>query len=211
MNGVWTPVELEIVETLTRRVCLMSGSQVADVDWSGGESVNHLGSLLNRLLAADLLQRTIVNVHPRISLDEPLVAWQPGADQPDLQRARATIKDRWHQPTEPTEVYWATRRAANLFGSTSGDLPDLFHRDHDLLLAEVYVFYRRHRDPLAKRWLGIGVIPQAGCGIKNPDALLFGDDGRPARAVESSGHSGLRQLECFHEHCVSFDLPYEIW
>jgi len=211
MSGVWMPAEMEIVEALTRRVAVMSDGQLFDVGWSGSESVHQVGSSLNRLLKAGLLQRTIVNVHPRVLLDKPLVAWRPGANLPDLQRARATIRDRWQQPTQPTEVYWASKRAANLFGSTSRDLPDLFHRDHDLLLAEVYVFYRRHRDSQAKSWLGTGVIPQASLRTKNPDAILFGDDGRPACVIESSGHCGLKQLESFHEHCVCFDLPYEIW
>ncbi len=211
MSSVWMPAEMEIVEALTRRVAVMSDGQLFDVGWSGSESVHQVGSSLNRLLKADLLQRTIVNVHPRVLLDKPLVAWRAGANLPDLQRARATIRDRWQQPTQPTEVYWASKRAANLFGSTSRDLPDLFHRDHDLLLAEVYVFYRRHRNAWAKRWLGTGVIPQASLRTKNPDAILFGDDGRPACVIESSGHCGLKQLKSFHEHCVCFDLPYEIW
>ncbi len=211
MNTLWTHAELEIVETLTRRVCLMSASQLADVDWSGIESVQPLELPLNRLLAAELLLRTVVNVQPRLTLDKPLVAWQPGANQPDLQRARAAIKERWQQSAEPTEVYWASRRAANLFGSTARDLPDLFHRDHDLLLSEVYVLYRRHRREWAQRWLGENVFPKAGFRTKDPDAFLFGDDGRPALVIESSGRYGLRQLESFHEHCVAFELPYEIW
>jgi len=211
MSGVWMPAEMEIVEALTRCVGVMSDSQLMDAGWSGSAAGHQVRSFLNRLLEAGLLQRTIVNMHPRVLLDKPLVAWQPGADRPDLRGARATIRDRWHQPTQPTEVYWASRRAANLFGSTSRDLPDLFHRDHDLLLAEVYVFYRRHRNAWAKRWLGIGVIPPANFRTKNPDAIVFGNDGRPACVIESSGHCGLKQLKSFHEHCVCFELPYEIW
>ena len=98
MNTRWTCAELEIVETLARRVCLMSASQVADIPWTGIESVEQIESCVNRLMAAKLLHRTVVNVHPRIALDKPLIAWKPSARQPDLKRTRSVIERRFPRP-----------------------------------------------------------------------------------------------------------------
>jgi hypothetical protein len=101
--------------------------------------------------------------------------------------------------------------SANLFGSSAGELSTLLHRDHDLLLAEVYVHYCRHSPQLAARWLGEDVFPKAGFRVKDPDAFLFADDGRPERVIESAGRYGRAQVQAFHEHCIEFDLPYELW
>ena len=55
------------------------------------------------------------------------------------------------------------------------------------------------------------VFPKAGFRIKNPDAFLLDDSGKPMRVVESAGRYGIPQIESFHQHCVERDLPYELW
>ena len=211
MIRTWTDTELDLVETLTRCLRLISLAQIWKVWWPEASSQKTVRRELRRLRDGKLLLRTVVNVHPALQVKSPLIMWQPRDSQPSFERAVQRIRSRWQQLTEPTEVYWASPLAANLFGSGAGELPQLTHRDHDLLLAEVYVLYRHQRPELARRWIGEDVFPKAGYRIKNPDAFLFDEGGRPMRAIESAGRYGLQQIQSFHDHCVDQTLSYELW
>jgi hypothetical protein len=208
---MWTNRELDIVDALTRRVRLMTLSQIGQTWWSELGSQKAVRRELKRLREGGLVQRTIINAHPRLALKSPVAVWQPNHVEPDLQRVAERIRGRWRHGAEPTEVYWASSQAANLFGSAAGQLPNVLQRDHDLLLGEVYVFYRLRRPDLVHRWAGEDVFPKAGYRIKDPDAFLFDDSGKPMRVIESAGRYGVRQIESFHQHCVEQDLPYELW
>ena len=118
---------------------------------------------------------------------------------------------RWNSLAVPTEVYTASRQAANLFAGDSHGLPALEHRDHDLLLADAYVAYRTNRPEEAARWIGEDFLPKAGFRIKDPDAFLIDDSGRPMRVVESAGRYNRKQIASFHDHCQTLSLPYELW
>ncbi|HQX48439.1 MAG TPA: hypothetical protein PLY87_00080 [Planctomycetaceae bacterium] len=211
MMTTWTHRELDIVDAHTRRVRMMTLSQIGQVWWPELGSQNALRNELKRLCEGGLLKRTIINAHPRLTIQSPVSVWQPSQTEPDIQRVAERVRSRWRYGGEPTEVYWASTKAANLFGSGAGQLPNVLHRDHDLLLSEVYVFYRLRRPDVVHRWASEDVFPKAGFRIKNPDAFLFDDSGHPMRVVESAGRYGIRQIESFHQHCVERDLPYELW
>ena len=85
------------------------------------------------------------------------------------------------------------------------------HRNHDLLLAAVYIRYRTKKPELAALWHGEDAVAIAERGVKNPDALLIDDAGHVTRVIESAGRYSLRQLESFHRHCQTAELPYELW
>ena len=207
----WTHRELDIADALTRRVRAMTLTQMGDVWWPELVSQKPIRRELKRLRNGGVLCRTMINAHPRLAIKSPIFAWEPSQSDPDFQRVAERIRSRWRHCAEPTEVYWASSKAANLFGSAAGQLPNVLHRDHDLLLSEVYVLYRLRYPELVHRWAGEDVFPKAGFGIKNPDAFLFDDSGKPMRVVESAGRYGIRQIESFHQHCVERDLPYELW
>ena len=101
--------------------------------------------------------------------------------------------------------------AANLLGSTSCGLPKPEHRDHDLLLAAVYVHYRTQHPKTAALWIGEHVLTKAGYRIKDPDAFLRDEQGRILQVIESAGRYSSAQVESFHEHCAELSLPYELW
>ena len=207
----WTDRDLDVVDTLTRRVSLLAIEQIAEIWWPSADHLRIVRRRLRRLTTAELLRRTIVNVHPLLDLARPLVCWNGNAAEPNFERASQRARNRWTQPAIPTEVYSATRAAANLFGSTARQLPNLNHRDHDLLLAQVYVLYRTTRRTQARQWIGEDALPKAGYRIKDPDAFLVDDAGRVFRVIESAGHYGTKQIESFHQHCVESALPYELW
>jgi len=130
---------------------------------------------------------------------------------PELSQIAEVVQTRWDVPAEPTPVVAATHKAARLFGSSAGGLPPMNHRNHDLLLAGVYVRYRLVEPELADTWLGEDAVAIAERGVKNPDAFLFDDEGNVARVIESAGRYSMKQLESFHRHCEAAELPYELW
>ena len=79
------------------------------------------------------------------------------------------------------------------------------------MLAGVYVRYRTIEPELANTWLGEDAVEIAERGVKNPDAFLFDDEENVTRVIESAGRYSLEQIESFHRHCQSAELPYELW
>ena len=211
MNAMWTKTDLDIVETLARRVRLLSVEQVARVWWPELRSLRVVRRQLRRLRTAGLVAKAMVNVHPLLDVRAPLVHWTPGEDEPDFARIAARAKDRWRLASIPKQIFLATKLAANLFGSSAGHLPELTHRDHDLLLGQVYVLYTTTRPTEATRWVGQDARPRAGYRIRNPDACLLGSGGQVIRVIQAAGRYSQKQVETFHEHCISYGLPYELW
>jgi hypothetical protein len=211
MSAGWTTLELDIVDALTRRVRLLSDEQICDLWSSSVESPDALRRAIDRLCAGRLLHRTIVNAHPRLSVEAPLIAWAPGAARPSFAEVLPRIRKRWNQPAMPTKIYSASTQAANLFGASALNSSPFMRRDHDLLLGEVFVFYRTRRPDRAEHWLGEAAIAKAGSGVKNQDAVLLGNDGRPPCVIESAGNARRKHIESFHRHCAEHSLPYELW
>lgn len=216
MMAVLTHRDLDILETLTRRLRLLAIAQVQRVWWPTHMSCRVARRRMRQLAVAGLVCRTIVNAHPLLPVEGPLGVWQPGDGEPEdrepnAHRISRQDRDRWRQSSGPIEVFTATRRTANLFGSTAGRLPPMLHRDHDLLLAQVFTFYRTFRPEEARRWLGEDALPKAGYRIKDPDAFLVGVGGRPSRVIESAGRYAPAQITSFHAYCVEYDLAYELW
>ena len=156
--------------------------------------------------------RTIVNVHPLLDVSEPLADLEPRSRRTGLhamcrgKRRRAGAGQVFRR-----KLFYASRLAANLYGSSAGHLPDLNHRDHDLLLGQVYLVFREARPAEARRWIGEDSLPKAGYRIKDPDAFLVDAAGDVIRVIESAGRYSPRQVESFHDHCVEHGLPYELW
>ena len=211
MISSWTTRDLDIVETLTRRVRLLSILQIARIWWPQAGSLRVVRRRLLRVAQSGLVTRAIVNVHPLLDISQPLARWTPGGDIPDFREVSLQAKSRWQSASTPQEIFCATRLAANVYGSSAGALPDLTHRDHDLLLAQVYVVYRKIGTAEARDWVGEDALPKAGYRIKDPDAFLVDSDGNVNRVIESAGRYSFRQVESFHEHCVEHGLPYELW
>jgi hypothetical protein len=211
MIAKWSAAELNIVETLTRKVKLLSSEQLLDKCLSAFGSFELVQLALRRLREANLLHQAVVNAHPRVNVTAPLAMWSPDDPKPDFMAVAKHAKARWNQAVCPTQVYWASARAANLFGSSSIRSPSIAQRDHDLLLGEVYVFFCTHRTSSVHCWVSEAAWPKSGPGTKNADAFLCSDDGRTSCAIESAGRSRREQMECFHQHCAAQNLPYELW
>ena len=195
MSRTWTYRDLELVETLARRVRLLTVGQIAAGWWPSDVALRTVRRRLRRLLAGRLLLRSIVNAHPPLPLTGPLASWSPDRPVPDFEAVSVKARRRWTEAAVPQEVYFASPLAANLLGSTAGSLPAINHRDHDLLLGQVYVFYRTKRSEEAARWIGEDCLPKAGFRIKDPDAFLLDAERRIERVIESAGRYSPEQVE----------------
>ncbi len=206
-----TPRDLDILQTLTRRVRLLAMEQIRRIWWPKYGSARAARRRMLKLAAAGLVDRTIVNAHPLLPVEQPLAVWRQGNEEPNARRVSRQARARWRRPAKPLEVFTATSRTASLFGSTATGVPNMLHRDHDLLLGQVFVLYRTRRPEEARRWLGEDALPKAGYRIKDPDAFLIDADGRPGCVIESTGRYAARQIVAFHAHCMEYDLAYELW
>ena len=206
-----TPRDFDILETLTRRVRLLTVWQVARIWWPNAKSQCHCRRRIESLVRAGLIEMLSICVHPLLPVDKPLFRWKPGATEPDAERIATTCQKRWSKPDRPLTVCVATPRSANVFGSTACGTPPVEHRNHDLRLADVYGRYRREWPELAATWIGEHALPRAGYRIKDPDAFLCDADGSVRFVIESAGRYSTEQVQSFHDHCAEYDLPYELW
>lgn len=209
-GGLWTARDLDIVESLTQRVRLLSLDQVARIWWAKGSGLRVVHRRLRKLAEAGLIECRLVNVCIGIQPTEPLISWSAGDEEPNADKLADRNQSRWDQRAVPTEIITATRLAANLFGSSVFGLPPVHHRDHDLLLSEIYVVYCIRRPTEANLWRGAdnscsdSPVPRA-------DAFLLNEDRTVVRAIESAGHAGAHEITAFHRRCAQASLSYELW
>ncbi|HWL93116.1 MAG TPA: hypothetical protein VNT79_06250 [Phycisphaerae bacterium] len=202
----------QIFWTLTHRLRLLSVRQVARTWWK----TNHPASAVSRLrqLAdAGLVEVENVMAHPEVQLAAPVLAWQPGDDEPDFGAVAYRLKSRWTKAPIPTPLVHATRAAVGMFGGyTGGRGPRPSEATHDLHLAQVFLSLQAGDPQLAKRWVSENELYADGRGRNErlPDALIRGRRaGEPPRIVEFGGSYSKAKLADFHRELSA--NSYEIW
>ena len=206
-----TSRDLDLLDTLTLRVRLLTLRQITELWWPTGKNQRCARRKLECLMEAKLVEIHRVNAHPLLPVTSPLFAWQPGDAEPECEQLAESCNKRWNRPTVPMTVCVAAPLAANLLGSTACGVPHRDHRNHDLRLASVYAAYRLQWPKLAALWIGEHGLPKAGHRIKDPDAFLRHNNGQLLRVIESAGRYSAAQVQSFHDHCEAHELPYELW
>ena len=204
----WTQFDLEIVRALTCQVRVLSHDQVRR-GWN--QPIDAVRQQLARLVTAKLVAIVELTVVAPMVGRTPIFLWKPGEDSPDAWRLSLAVRNRWRRAATRHTVFQATDLAARLFGSSAGRSTRVYERQHDLLLAEVFVRYRQELPSLVPYWVGEEALPKTEYGVKNPDAFLIDDESRPRRVIESAGAYSQQQVETFHEYCRLTRLPYELW
>lgn len=211
-NSAWTSRDLQIIEALTVKVRMLTVHQIAELWWPAGRyQVVNARRRMFRLAQAKLVLQYRINVHPRIPLIGPVVDWKPGNASPEFAAVSTTLKNRWTLAAEPTTVFLASKRAANLFGTYAGPLKDAVQATHDVHLSDIYLWYQRHKPWFCESWVGEDAFKKAGTGIKDPDAFLVRPDGQISRVIDFGGKYSSQRVKEFHNHCAGRDLPYELW
>lgn len=211
-NSAWTHRDLDILEALAVKIRMLTIAQVAELWWPEGRyQFANARRRMIRLARAKLVLRYQVNVHPRIPLSGPVVDWKPGDELPEFAAVSTRLKNRWSLPAEPTTVFLASKRSANLFGTYAGPLKDPVQATHDVHLSDIFLWYRQHKPWFCGAWVGEDALKKAGTGVKDPDAFLLRPDGRISRVIDFGGKYSSARVREFHNHCARRDLPYELW
>ena len=210
----FTDRDLDLIETITRRVRLLTYPQIAAIWWPTTVARQSGQRRVSELVREGWLEHRTILAHPPQTVDLPVLCWSPEmkfAMQKDITNVGHHVRSRWSRPAVPAQVYVASNKAANLFGSTAYGFPSREHWNHDLHLAAVYVHYRRRFPDRARQWIGEHALPKAGYRIKDPDAFLVDENRRVVRVIESAGKYCQKQLEQFVKHCYRRKVAFELW
>ena len=82
-----TPLELDLLRTLTRRVCILTLSQIASGWWPALRRLRGVRQQLRRLEMASLVEVDCINAHPLMVVDRLLNADHPLINEPERVRA----------------------------------------------------------------------------------------------------------------------------
>jgi hypothetical protein len=202
-------------EALLRALCLavrlFSLRQISRQWWRDDKA--NARKALRGLEANELVSQRAVLSRTLPILEAPVATWSPGERAPDFGPIAYRLKRRW-QGRAPlrTRVFVATARAIDLFGARSaGRLKNPLQAQHDLALAEVYLWFLNHRPELAAAWVGEDQIPHKRRREKLPDAYIMSPARRPLRLIEQGGGYDKRRVRAFHRYAASQNLPYELW
>ena len=198
-----------LLETLTRRVRVLSIAQIADLlGDAAGDAAQALAAALE---AKGFIERRAVLARPALRCSAPLVNWRPGDEPPEFGKVAYRLKSRWREPVEPIEIVQASRLAARRCGGAlGGRWPRASETTHDVSLAEVFLWHQTHRPDDAACWVPEAQLYAEGWGLRGrlPDAVIR-RGGKDVRIVEFGGSYGKQKLASFHSEMQS--LPYEIW
>lgn len=203
----------EIIETLVLKVRVLSLEQIAGTWWGGTDSPTVFAKRrLAELAQENLIESSRLLAEPELELDRPLVSWEHGAPAPDFDAVAYALQNRWTEPPQSTTVYVATTKSRNQYGGVGrGGVKYRLQATHDLHLAAVYLKLLAADRESAAAWVGEDLRPKAGFELKDPDAVIEYEDGRPPLVIEFGGKYDARRLRDFHEHCEKLSLRYELW
>jgi hypothetical protein len=218
---VLTKRDLEIFDTLTMRVRVLSLAQVARTWWPEAKEQTRVAENRLRILAAEnLLHIERAPAHPEIQIEAPVAIWNLGQPEPDFGAVCYQLQSRWHQHPVLTPCVSASRTAADRFGGYGGRPPRSVERTHDIHMAQVFLRFRDRQPETVADWVfeeqvkserklaGRRSAPSQP-GEKLPDAFLRSQSG--TRVIEFGGAYGKDKLIAFHGYCKEHSFPYEIW
>ncbi len=207
-----TERDREILDTLVRRVRVLSIRQIATHWWPGRESGRRLASRrLAKLESAGWVECYRLMARPELALDGPLVVWAMGQPMPNFDALAYQLRSRWKEPAENTEVVVATAHAGRLLGGYGGRRPRPSEATHDLHMASIYLKVCRKNAMLASTWLSEEFLARQRPKRRGkvPDAMV--SHNHHPLIIEFGGAYAAPKLREFHDYCASQNWPYEIW
>lgn len=204
----------EILLTLSSRIRMLSLEQIAHTWWDTSKDAVDAAKRRLRILEENQLLATYrLRSLPLDDISAPILAWSPGAPEPDLGAAAWKLQSRWQGDARSTQVYVATEQSSRIFGGrASGKLKNQFQATHDLGVAAMYLAVRKHRPELLDDWIGEDVYAPQRKGQKLPDAVIASSSrANPQLVLEFGGAYDKARLLAFHRDCQSRSLPYEVW
>jgi hypothetical protein len=221
MGVLLTKRDLEIFDALTRRVRVLSLSQIARTWWPEAGSERVAGNRLRTLAGEKLLHIERALAHPEIDLGEPVATWSQGQADPDFGAISYKLQARWCAHPVLTPCISASKTAAVRFGGYGGRPPRSVERTHDVHMAQVFLRYRNRHPQFVADWVFEEQVKAErkasarqsdrsdATGEKLPDAFIRSSSG--TRVIEFGGAYGKDKLIAFHRYCKEYSFPYEIW
>lgn len=207
-----TDRDLELLDTLTQRVRVLSLDQVARTWW--GNSADPRDGARRRLRSLEgwgFIERVKLTGHRELELTEPLVLWSPGDEQPDFGALAYRLERRWPDPPATAPAAIASREAGSWLGGKGGRVPKPVEVSHDLSLGALYLRFRSEESERARHWVSEARLKEEGFGDTEvlPDALIRG--GGEETVIEFAGSYPRSKFEKLHTFCARRGLPYEVW
>lgn len=207
-----TARDQELLETLARRVRVLSISQIARTWWPDLEEPNRAAlARLRQLQNHSLVSIEAALAHPELPLDSPVASWAPSKRLPNFAETSSRVRSRWQATAAPETIVVITNQAAPEFGGYPSPALRTDEITHDLHLAAVYLVYRKREPELAKAWVGERIVRKTRPAAKGPipDAMIRASS--TLRVVEFAGAYSTERLQVFHEFCATRAWPYELW
>jgi len=205
--------DVDLIETLTRRLRVLTLCQVARTWWPGADQpIAAARHRAGQLQQAGYLAVFIAMAHPEIPLTSPVISWAPGHPMPDCGTASHRLRSRWGQHAVATHCVFATSRAGSQFGGYGGRRPRETEETHDIHLAQVYLLLKKQNPEAARFWVSEEAIRRRRKRQKEklPDALIEAPNSH--RVVEFGGAYSKAKLTMFHRYCAEeLQIPYEVW
>lgn len=209
-----TPGIALLRETLCCKARIAARGQAMRVLAKGGVSSRRVAKrILHALVGQGLLRFEEVPARPLLHLESPLVTWRPGLPAPEFGPLAWSLEKRWQEPLRPTRVFFAGPAAVRTYGGCmKGHLSNIAQVSHDLHVTEVYLGFLEREPEIAAAWVSEDELGESRKKFeKQPDAVLYGRDGKPRVAVEFGGLYGVDKLTAFHVDMERRALPYELW
>jgi hypothetical protein len=163
---------------------------------------------LKSLQRRGLVDQATIEVRSLPPSTKPVFEWRPGWTDPSPARLKKLAEEfdaRWSSPFHQIEVFFASRRTANLLGVSYVGVDKPCEWTHDHQITEAYLAYRERVPDIAAQWIGELALPKFGKHVrrmKDPDAFLLDAGGRIAHVIEVAGRYSAEHLMEFHQHCA---------
>lgn len=148
------------------------------------------------------------------SLVDPLVVWT-GHEATDYVALASRLTARIEEARcEPTEVYWATKKAEPLTGGLSGQNRQPLQVQHDLGVTAVLLRSLERGTFPAACWFNEDIARRDFgwfCPKKRPDAIVVDDDSQPTHIIEIGGIYSAADLRRMHRFFAKERIRYELW
>lgn len=211
MSITLTAKDLDLLETLTLRLRVMSLRQIRELWWPEASSLHAARRRLARLQWYGFVRMCEVQACPTLPVSMPLMTWSPGEPTPDFEVLSERASSRWTQPAVTMTVCIATEGTGNLMGCRAGRLSSDEHLDRDLRLASVYVHWRQSNDHRAPDWTNKRSFPADSFSPHSADVILRNSMHKNYGAIDAAGRWSARHWQNLHADCLNRSLQYEVW
>jgi hypothetical protein len=201
----------EIFSALSLRVKFFSQRQISD-HWFDGDTAN-ARRRMNQLKTFAMVDRVVLRARSRPIFSQPLIAWQPGQQEPEFGKVAHLCSSRWRKRhVQSCTAYLATESASQRYGGRMpGEVKREMQATHDLGVSQIWLQLDLQSPQFADAWRGENLMAHTRQGQKLPDGFIVDSAGATLCVIEFGGAYDEPRIRDFHEDCADRSLPYQLW